>query len=348
MRMKWLVAALGGLVMSATSSVSIAAPAPVAPAPVARAGAEAVALWDADYSPQMTAADCERWRLDERGFCTADDARNGVELGLKFQASRTLVITGVRVYRVDPATITGSLWDGDGTLLATGTFAPTATTGWQDLTFARPVTIKAQHTYVTSYYSPATKYAFSYGFFDRQLVRGPVTALREAAGDPNGVHCYDVSRQCQSFPTLAYRDTAYWVTPIWQNPADEPVPPPATSAAPTDVTAPTVRTSSPRGGATRVRTGSRITITFSEAVRSSLLSSPNVRLLRKGGGRVPARLHYDTRRSRLTVVPVRRLRPRTTYRIVLAASIVDIAGNRLDQDPARGGAQQAILRFRTR
>ena len=351
MRMDRLVAALVGLALppAVMPGVMAGGTASSPPAPAPRAEARSVALWDIDFRAHQTEAQCEAWDLDERSFCIADDARDGVELGLKFQASRDLLVTGIRVYRIDLAPVTGSLWDADGTRLATGTFAPTATTGWQDLTFDRPVAIAPDRTYLASYYSPATRYAFAYGFFDDQLVRGPVSALRAVDGDPNGVHCYDVARLCQSFPTRGYRDSSYWVSPIWQNPLGEPLPPPATPSAPSDVTAPRVRTASPSSGAARVGLRRSIRITFSEVVRSSLLTTANVRLLRKGQRKpVPARLRYDERRNRLTVDPVRRLRPSTTYRVMIATSVVDVAGNRLDQDPRSGGDQRATWRFRTR
>ncbi len=135
-----------------------------------------VGLWEPDFRAETPAADCAGWRLDVHGFCTADDARNGVELGVKFQTSRDLLITGIRVYRVDLATITGSLWDADGSRLATGRFAPTDAQDWQDLTFSRPVAISPGTTYVASYYSPATKYAFH------------VRLLQGRAADPRAGH----------------------------------------------------------------------------------------------------------------------------------------------------------------
>ncbi|PKH40693.1 Ig-like domain-containing protein [Nocardioides alpinus] len=344
MRVKRFVAVIAATLLAPTMMLPATA-APAAP----RASGEAVALWDADFSPQMAPVECETWRLDERGFCAADDARNGVELGLKFQTARDLLVTGVRVYRVDLGTVTGSLWDVDGNRLATGTFAPAATTGWQDLTFAKPVAISPGRTYVASYYSPATRYAFAYGYFREQLVRGPVTALRGVADDPNGVHCYDVATQCESFPIRSFRDSTYWVTPIWQNPPGEAVPPQTVPAPPSDVRPPVVRHSSPTNGARRVGLRRSVTITFSEVIRSTLLTSANVRLLRKGQRKpVPVRLTYDERRARLTIDPVRRLEPSTTYRIVIATRVVDVAGNRLDQDPGQNGDQQATWRFRTR
>ena len=161
---------------------------------------QAVGLWDSDFRAEMTAEDCGHWRLNTQGFCSANDARNGVELGVKFRASRTLLVTGVRVYRTDLKTITGTLWTAEGRSLATGTFAPADSSGWQDLAFSEPVAISPGRTYIASYHSPATKYAFKYHFFDDELTRGPVTALRAVEGDPNGVHCYDNARRC-TFPT---------------------------------------------------------------------------------------------------------------------------------------------------
>jgi len=324
-------------------------PAGAAPAPSDGEASSTVALWDPDFSPHLGAADCETWGLDERGFCTADDTRNGVELGTKFQTSQELRITGVRIYRVDPGTVTGSLWSATGTRLATGSLAPAATTGWQDLAFDRAVTISPGRTYVASYYSPATKYAFQYGFFRQQLDRGPVTALRAVDGDPNGVHCYDVATLCRFFPIRGFRDASYWVSPLWEIRVGEPVPPPAASSTPSDVTPPTVQAARPTWSSTPVGRGKSIRITFSELLRSSLLTRDNVRLLRKGRPKpLPVRLRYDNSRNRLTVDPVRLLRPRTTYRVVIATRLMDVAGNRLDQDSRRAGAQRATWTFRTR
>ena len=169
MRVRTVVAALAALLLASSSVPTSMA----SPAPSSRAEAGVVGLWEPDFRAGMSAADCGRWRLDAHGFCAANDIRNGVELGVKFQTSRDLRITGIRVYRVDPATITGSLWDSGGSRLATGTFASTDAQDWQDLTFSRPVTVSAGRTYVASYYSPATKYAFAYGYVRDELSRGP-------------------------------------------------------------------------------------------------------------------------------------------------------------------------------
>lgn len=339
-----VVAALAGLLLAPSSMPTAMA----APAPSSRAETGVVGLWEPGFRAEMTAPECGRWRLDANGFCTANDVRNGVELGVKFQTSRDLLITGVRVYRVDPATITGSLWDTDGSRLRTGTFAPTDAQDWQDLTFSRPVRISPGRTYVASYYSPATKYAFAYGFFRDELTRGPVTALRAVEGDRNGVHCYDAAK-CRSFPTAGFQDSSYWVSPVWENPPQGPFPSPAAPGPPADVESPSVRAATPSGGATRVALGTTVEVTFSEHVRAALLTRANVRLLRKGRPTpVRATLRYDEQRARLVLDPVGRLRPRTAYRVVIDTLVVDVAGNPLDQDPRKAGAQAATWQFRTR
>ncbi|GAA1943301.1 DUF4082 domain-containing protein [Nocardioides hwasunensis] len=347
MRVKTYVSVLAVLAALAWVPASASTATSAAPTPDARSTGTEIGLWDSDFGAQMTAADCGRWTLDDQGFCTADDVRNGVELGTKFQTSRALAVTGVRVYRVDPGQVTGTLWDADGTRLATGRFAPQTTAGWQDLVFDEPVTIRPGRTYIASYYSPATRYAFRYGFFDDELTRGPVTALRSVAGDPNGVHCYDVAT-CQ-YPSRAFRSSTYWVTPLWSVPQGQPVPPPAVPAPPADVDGPSVRVTVPTQGNKRVRTRQRIRITFSEPVRAALLTKATVRLVRVGHKRpVPARLRYDVGRHRLSLTPRSRLLPRTTYRVVVSTAVADLAGNRLDQDPTRPGLQRATWTFRTR
>jgi subtilisin-like proprotein convertase family protein len=132
--------------------------------------------------------------------------------------------------------------------------------------------------------------------------------------------------------------------------ADQPVP--AVGGIPgadSDHTAPKVANVRPAAAATGVRRGADVRGTFSERVRPRTLNSLSVRLLRKGSSTaVPARLTYDAARHRVTLDPTRPLRPHTTYRMVIATSVRDLAGNRLDQDPTKAGLQRSRWSFRTR
>ena len=73
-------------------------------------------------------------------------------------------------------------------------------------------------TYVASYYSPNTVYAFEWYYFSAPRTVGPLTALDSAMGDGNGVFCYD-NDPCGGLPTYSYNDSNYWVTPVlWSYP----------------------------------------------------------------------------------------------------------------------------------
>jgi subtilisin-like proprotein convertase family protein len=136
--------------------------------------------------------------------------------------------------------------------------------------------------------------------------------------------------------------------------ADQPVPatvPAAggTPAAASDHSAPRVATVRPAAASTGVRRGADVQGTFSERVRPGTLTSASVRLRRKGTSTaVPARLTYDAARHRVTLDPTQRLRPDTAYRVVIATTVRDLAGNRLDQDSSRAGWQESRWSFRTR
>jgi hypothetical protein len=185
------------------------------------AGTVAQALWSSTQTAAVT--DCGSFSRDTNNFCWTEGgdgnlAGPGVELGVKFTSSQNMSITGVRVYRVSPGTVTGHLWDGaGGTPLATGTFSGSDTHSWQDLMFSPAVPIQAGHTYVASYHVPDTQYAFQHDFFTTNGYSvGPITALSSPDSSGNGVYCYDNDpTNCAVFPVNTFRDSNYWVTPLW-------------------------------------------------------------------------------------------------------------------------------------
>jgi hypothetical protein len=181
------------------------------PTAAATGGSAGAGLWPADY--QATPTDCGSFSADLNNFCFIDDG-GSVELGVKFTSSKAVNIVGVRAYRVDAGAVTGSLWTADGTLLAgPAGFSGTATHSWQDVTFGAPVPIAPGEAYIASYFAPNADYAFEYNYFaSSAFTAGPITALQSVVGDGNGVYCY-AGASC--FPTGTFRDTNYWVTPLW-------------------------------------------------------------------------------------------------------------------------------------
>ena len=178
-------------------------------------------LWSSPYTAAAT--DCGIFSRDASNFCWTQGGDGyspgpGVELGVKFTSSQSVNITGVRAYRVSPGTVTGHLWDGAGGLaLASGTFDGSATHSWQDVLFSAPVPIQAGHTYVASYHVADAQYAFLYNFFATSgYTAGPLTALSSPDSSGNGVYCYDNETNCAVFPVNTFRDSNYWVTPLWE------------------------------------------------------------------------------------------------------------------------------------
>src|SRR5207247_273255 len=83
-----------------------------------------------------------------------------INVGVKVRSDAAGYITGIRFYK-NPnetnQTHTVSLWTGSGTLLASGTSSAASgetASGWQQVTFASPVQVTANTTYVASTHFP--------------------------------------------------------------------------------------------------------------------------------------------------------------------------------------------------
>ena len=95
----------------------------------------------------------------------ADEA-SAVTLGLRFSSDVAGVVTGVRFYKGfnNTGTHVGTLWNSAGAALATVTFANETYSGWQEASFASPVSISPNTQYVISYFAPVAHYALSVGY----------------------------------------------------------------------------------------------------------------------------------------------------------------------------------------
>ncbi len=140
-------------------------------------------------------------------------ADSPVELGVKFRSDVAGVITGLRFYKGpgDTGTHTGSLWSSSGALLAAGTFTNETASGWQQLTFATPVAIAPNTTYIASYHA-TVGFAVDVGYFvGRGADNGPLHALKAGVDGANGVFIYGPGGQ---FPSMASSGQNYWIDVI--------------------------------------------------------------------------------------------------------------------------------------
>jgi hypothetical protein len=139
----------------------------------------------------------------------AGDAKS-VELGVKFKADVAGSVTGVRFYKAAANTGThiGALWTSSGQLLAQGTFSGESSSGWQTLTFASPVAVAANTTYVAGYLAPNGHYSLDSRAFSTGPVDNPPLHALANSTSPNGVFGYTA---LTTFPTSSFNASNYWV-----------------------------------------------------------------------------------------------------------------------------------------
>lgn len=174
---------------------------------------------------------------------SANDVQ-AVELGVKFRVAAAAQATGVRFYK--GATNTGShlgrVWSSSGQLLANATFTGESASGWQQVTFASPIALQANTTYVASVYMPVGGYSYSMNAFATQGAgNSTVQALANGADGVNGVYRY-VSGG--GFPNLGFNATNYFVD-VTVTASSSPVTPTTTTAPPTTTTVPPTTTTVP-------------------------------------------------------------------------------------------------------
>jgi hypothetical protein len=238
-------------------------------------------LFGASYTPPVT---------------SANDAA-AYELGTRFQSSMPGWVAGVRFYKGagNTGTHTGSLWTSSGTLLATGTFTNETASGWQSMTFANPVQISANTTYVVSYYDPSGHYADDQDLFDTALNTPPLTAVKSVytgTGGGNGVF----NAGGPGFPTGTFNGTSYAVDVIFDT--SQPSSPPVVTGV------------TPANGSSGNPVGTDPTATFSEPVTPSTVSFT---VKDSGGTNVAGSVSFNGADTVATFAPTSPLSPSTTY-----------------------------------
>ncbi|MGN9906617.1 DUF4082 domain-containing protein [Phytohabitans sp. LJ34] len=162
-------------------------------------------------TPPPSGCPCSIWSASATPGTLSDPDTDPVELGVKFRSTVGGQVTGVRFYKGSGNTGThvGHLWTSSGTLLATVTFTGETASGWQQATFATPVSISANTTYVVSYYAPNGRYSADNNYFGGSgVTNGPLQALQNGVDGGNGVYRYGSGG---GFPTNTWESSNYWV-----------------------------------------------------------------------------------------------------------------------------------------
>jgi hypothetical protein len=184
----------------------------------------------APVSAQTAACPCSVWPDTATPAVTSGNDANAVELGFKFQSDNAGSITGVRFYKgsANTGTHNGHLWSVSGQLLAAATFTNETASGWQTVSFATPVAIQANTTYVASYHTDAGHYAGTPQGLSSSTDNGPLHALASGASGGNGVYAYGSG----GFPNQTFNATNYWVDVVYSgSSAVSPTPMPTAGTA---------------------------------------------------------------------------------------------------------------------
>nr|WP_246018845.1 DUF4082 domain-containing protein [Saccharothrix australiensis] len=240
---------------------------------------------------------------------SADDA-TPVEVGTKVRFNGKGEVLGVRFYKGagNTGTHKGSLWSSSGLLLGTGTFTGETSSGWQTLTFASPVVVQANTTYVVSYYAPNGHYAVTPGYFSGQGASyGAMRALANGTDGPNGVYRYGAGG---GFPQSSFNGANYWVDAIYKNGLNG------------DTTPPTLDSRAPGPDATNVGLNSSLSLGFSEAMDPA---STQIWLSDPGGARLHGTVAISGDQKTVTWKPDGPLKPNTRY--TASVLLADVNGN---------------------
>jgi len=170
-------------------------------------------IWPGEPVPLLTAFD-------------DPDSLTGLELGLKFRASRQGQVLGLHFYKgagTANAHI-GRLYTIGGVLLGELTFAGETSTGWQYQAFPSPIPIEANTVYVASYLQTDGHFALDNGYFTSAGVdSGLLRALAAGESGDNGVFLYAVGG---GFPVNSFGHSNYWIDPEFEQTyvSDSPTP----------------------------------------------------------------------------------------------------------------------------
>jgi Domain of unknown function (DUF4082)/Bacterial Ig-like domain/Bacterial Ig domain len=267
-----------------------------------------------------TQQSCSIWSPTSTPTNPSENDATAVELGVKFRSDINGFITGIRFYKGSGNTGThvGTLWSSTGAQLAQATFSGETASGWQQVTFAPPVAVTANTTYVASYHTNVGRYAADSNFFATTGVdNAPLRALSDTAGGGNGVF---IESAVPAFPNLTFQSTNYWVDVVF------------TTATVVDTTAPTVSSTTPSNGATNVNTGTTVKATFSEAMAPAAISTSTLELRNASNVLVPVTVSYDAASNTATLTPSSALAASTTYTATVKGGTngaKDLAGNAL-------------------
>lgn len=181
----------------------------------AAAGGQSTTLPPGRRTPPRFVAALSLWGPDAKPAQAAGNDPSPMELGMAVQFRVAGDIAGIRFYKGpgNTGTHTGHLWTTSGELLASVTFTNETAEGWQQASFATPVRIAAQTSYVISYHAPDGHYASDETFV---AAAGSATSpLRAVPAEGSGVRGLYRYGPGGAFPDQPGNAGNYWVDVVF-------------------------------------------------------------------------------------------------------------------------------------
>lgn len=170
------------------------------------------------------------WPSNPNPAISSTNNSSAITVGLRFYSDVPGKVTGVRFFkgRYNTGRHVGQLWNGDGALLGSVTFTNESRDGWQEATFARPISISARSTYVISYSAQNGRNAANV-FYDWSE---PSASPLHVEGASPGVFRLGSG---SLFPTTSWFRANYWVDVVFIPDAVTPPAPVQISVSPASV-----------------------------------------------------------------------------------------------------------------
>lgn len=261
------------------------------------------------------ATPCSIFGVEPGGQDSGDPA--AVELGVKFRATSVGQVGAVRFYKPDDQaqTYRGRVYSASGEVLAEAS-ATINGRGWHEISLPSTVAIEPDTTYVSSVFMPGGHYAYDEFGLASARENPPLVALGDGTEGGNGVYRYGSTG---GWPTSTYRSSNYWIDVAF--------------VTVSDTTAPAVLSQTPVPDAQGVSRAASITVTLSESLAPSSVTTASFELVDSAGS--PVQATVKSAGATATLTPSTFLAPGSRYVARIrggAGGVTDRSGNPLPED----------------
>ena len=169
------------------------------------------------------------------------------------------------------------------------------------------MTVTAGTTYVASYYAPNGHYSWDQGAFNfAGFDNAPLHALSTGAASGNGVYLYGTK---SAFPTSSYDGTNYWVDVVYDQ---------SSGNAP-----PTVTSVNPGPGASGVGLGSTVSVSFSQPMDPTSITSATFTVIDPSNSPIPGTLDLRPGSFSILFQPNPEFAALSTYTVVVSSALFE-------------------------